>query len=102
MPPAPPVDITTVLLTALFNPAVVAVALWMGRNADQVQKLPIAAFAASLAGWVAIYVGVRWLGLNAVLPVGRATAGVLTAQFFFGLAWAWLAFRFFPRAGWRP
>jgi hypothetical protein len=99
MPPSPPVDVTTVLLTALFNPAVIAVALWMGRNADQIQKLPIAAFAASLAGWVAIYIGVRWLGLNTLLPVGRATAGVLTAQFLFGLVWAALAYRFFPRAG---
>jgi hypothetical protein len=96
MPPAP-VDLTTVVLTALLNPAVAVVAFWMGRNADQPQKLPVAAFAAALAGSFIGYVALRWLGFAAAWPVGRAAAGVFTAQFVFGLAWAWLGHRFFPR-----
>ena len=65
----------------------VVVALWMGGRASQWQKLPVAAFAAALAGWLALYVVVR-LGWNLVADVGRASAGVLVAQFFIGLVWA--------------
>jgi hypothetical protein len=97
MTPAPPVDLTVVVLTALLNPAVVVVAFWMGRNADEPQKLPVAAFAAALAGSLLAYIAVRWLGIAAAWPVGRAAAGVFTAQFVFGLAWAYLGHRFFPR-----
>jgi hypothetical protein len=97
MPPAPPVDLATVILTALLNPVVVIVAFWMGRRADQMQKLPVAAFAAALAGWLAMFIAARWLGLKAILPVGRASAGVFTAQFLFGLIWAYLGYRFFRR-----
>jgi hypothetical protein len=93
MEPASPVDLMAVVLTALLNPAVVVVAFWMGRQADQWQKLPVAAFAAALAGSVLIYVAVR-LGVRGVASVGRAAAGVFIAEFLFGLVWAWLGFRF--------
>jgi hypothetical protein len=96
MMPAPPVDLTAVLLTALLNPAVIIVAFWMGRNADQGQKIPVAAFAAALAGSVLTYIAVR-LGVSSVAHVGRAAAGVFTAQFVFGLVWAYLGYRLFPR-----
>src|SRR5262245_29287682 len=87
-----PVDLKAVLLTALLNPAVPLVALWLGRRADQWQKLPVAAFAAALAGSALIYVGVR-LGMPAVAGVGRAAAGVFIAQFLLGLAWAAAGYR---------
>ena len=93
MEPASPVDLMAVVLTALLNPAVVVVAFWMGRQADQWQKLPVAAFAAALAGSVLIYIAVR-LGVRGVASVGRAAAGVFSAEFLFGLVWAWLGFRF--------
>ena len=96
MPLAPPVDVTAVILTALLNPAVIIVALWMGRNADQRQKLPVAAFAAALAGSVVTYIAVR-LGIGGIRHVGRAAAGVFIAQFVFGLGWAYLGYRLFPR-----
>jgi len=96
MPPAVPVDLAAVILTALLNPAVIVVAFWLGRSADQRQKLPVAAFAAALAGSVLLYVVVR-LGLTAAAQVGRAAAGVFIAQFVFGLGWAYLGRRFFPR-----
>ena len=91
-----PVALKAVLLTALLNPAVVVVALWMGSKANQWQKLPVAAFAAALAGWLALYVVVK-LGWSVVADVGRASAGVLVAQFFIGLAWATLGYRWARR-----
>lgn len=96
MPPAPPVDLTAVLLIALLNPAVIIVAFWMGRYADQRQKLPVAAFAAALAGSVVTYIAVR-LGVGGIAQVGRAAAGVFIAQFAFGLGWAYVGHRLFPR-----
>jgi len=96
MEPAVPVDLQAVLLSALLNPAVIVVAFWMGRHADQVQKLPVVAFAAALAGSILIYAAVR-LGMKGVVGVGRAAAGVFIAEFLFGLVWAWLGFRFRPR-----
>ena len=91
-----PVDLAAVILTALFNPVVVVVAFWMGRNADQWQKLPVAAFAAALAGSVAVYLAVQ-LGIGGVVGVGRAAAGVFVAQFIFGLAWAAAGYRLMRR-----
>ena len=88
-----PVDLTAVVLTALLNPAVIVVAFWMGRGADQWQKLPVAAFAAALAGSLLVYVAVRF-GIAGVAGVGRAAAGVFIAQFLFGLVWAYLGRRF--------
>jgi hypothetical protein len=87
-----PVELKAVLLTALLNPAVVVVALWLGRRADQWQKLPVAAFAAALAGSALVYVAVR-MGVPGVAGVGRAAAGVFIAQFVLGLAWAAAGYR---------
>jgi hypothetical protein len=96
MEPAAPVDLTVVVLTALLNPAVIIVAFWMGRNADQQQKLAVAAFAAALVGSVLVFVAVR-LGMKGVSGVGRAAAGVFVAEFLFGLVWAWLGYHFARR-----
>jgi hypothetical protein len=82
-----PVSLKAVLLAAVLNPAVALVALWMGSSASQWQKIPVAAFAAALAGWVLLYAAVR-LGWAPAIDVRRASAGVLVAQFVVGLAWA--------------
>jgi hypothetical protein len=82
-----PVDLKDVILTALLNPGVIVVAFWMGRNANQWQKLPVAAFAAALAGSVLVYLAV-WLGVAGVAGIGWAASGIFVAQFIFGLAWA--------------
>jgi hypothetical protein len=87
-----PVDLKAVLLTALLNPVVVAVALWMGIGADQWQKVPLAAFVAAIAGSAAVYVAVQ-LGVSGVAGVGRAAAGVFIAQFLIGLVWAAAGYR---------
>ena len=87
-----PVDLKAVLLTALLNPVVVAVALWMGIGADQWQKVPLAAFVAAFAGSAAVYVAVQ-LGVSGIAGVGRAAAGVFIAQFLVGLLWAAAGYR---------
>lgn len=57
-----PFDPQTVLLIGALNPATIIVAFWLGRNADQWQKIPIAAFAGAFAGfllyWLAATVGI--------------------------------------------
>jgi hypothetical protein len=88
-----PVDLNVVLLTALLNPVAVVVAVWMGRGADQWQKLPVAAFAAALAGTAAYYFAIR-LGVAAAAGTARAVAGIFIAQFVFALAWAYAGYRF--------
>jgi len=87
-----PVDLKSVVLAALLNPAVIAIAFWMGRNADQWQKLPVAAFAAALVGSAILYPATR-LNMLGLGGLGRAAAGVFTTQFLVGLAWAYLGWR---------
>ena len=72
----PNFDPVSLLLIALLNPVVIAVAWIMGVRADQWQKLIVIAFAAALAGaaavWVATFVGVlppREMGSDAGLFV---------------------------------
>jgi len=92
-----PVDLDVVLITALLNPVVAVVAFWMGRSADQWQKLPLAAFAASLAGIAAVYVA-AWLGIGGLARTGRAAAGIFIAQVLFALLWAYAGYRLARRA----
>src|SRR6185295_15799826 len=81
-----PFDPATLVKIALFNPVVIVVAFLMGRRADQWQKLIVAAFAASLAGY-ALYWLVAAVGLMPVHALGGEAAVVLM-QFLFGLIWA--------------
>jgi hypothetical protein len=90
MTPVPPVDLVAVILAAVLNPAVIVVAFWMGRRADQWQKLPVAAFAGACAGSLLAYAAVR-LGLIGATQLDRTPGGVLIAHFLFGLFWAFLA-----------
>jgi hypothetical protein len=92
-----PVDLNVVLLTALLNPVAVAVAFWMGRSADQWQKIPVAAFAASAAGTAAVYVAAR-LGVPGIATPARAVAGIFIAQLVLGLVWAAAGYRFSRRS----
>ena len=89
-----PFDPATLLKIALFNPVVIVVAFLMGRRADQWQKLIVAAFAASLAGY-ALYWLVAAVGLMPVHALGGEAAVVLM-QFLFGLVWAGLGYWLAP------
>lgn len=88
-------DPETILLLALINPVVIAVAVIMGRRADQWQKIPIAGFAAAIAGF-ALYWLVAQVGLMPVHALG-SEGGLVLAQFVLGTFWAALAYRFFPQ-----
>jgi hypothetical protein len=92
-----PVDLNGVLLTALLNPVVIVVAFWMGTSADQWQKIPLAAFAAAVAGIAAVYIAAR-MGLAGLVRTARASAGIFIAQFVFALAWAYAGYRLARRA----
>jgi hypothetical protein len=93
-------DPVTLVLLALLNPAVIAVAFWMGRHADQWQKLPVAAFAASLAGFVLFWLA-TFFGVLVVGSQGGAS-GVVMLQFVFGLVWAGLGYWVGRRGGGQP
>jgi hypothetical protein len=86
-----PFDPLTLVLIALLNPVVIGVAYVMGRKADQWQKLPIAAFAASVAGFL-LYWLVAAIGLLPIHALG-GEAGVVVMQFVFGLVWASIGYR---------
>jgi hypothetical protein len=85
---------TTLLLIAALNPAVIIVAVLMGRRADQWQKLPIAAFAASLIGMALFWIAGE-VGIFAIHALG-GEAAIFLIQCLLGFIWAWLAYRFWP------
>ena len=78
-------DLVTLVLIALLNPVVIGVAFIMGRGADQWQKLIIAGFAASLAGFILYWIVVA-VGLIEVHALG-GEAGIVLLQFLFGIVW---------------
>jgi hypothetical protein len=95
-----PEVLPSVLMIAALNPAVIAVALYMGAKADQWQKLIVAAFAAALAGSALI-----WLGTLTQIPLfsflatpARAAGGIFVAQFFTGFIWAAIGYKLFRKA----
>jgi cation transporter-like permease len=88
-------DPTTLILLAAVNPAAIAVAYLMGRSADQWQKIPVAAFAAAVAGFLLYWVGGQ-VGLFAIHAVGGEAALVML-QFAFGLVWAAVGYWFRTR-----
>jgi len=87
-------DPWTLVKIALLNPAVIIVAILLGRRADQWQKLIVAAFAASLCGFI-LYWLVAAVGLLPIHALG-GEVGVVLLQFFFALIWATIAYNFFP------
>jgi hypothetical protein len=89
-------DPMTLVLLAAVNPAVIVVALLMGRGADQWQKLPVAAFAAAVAGFLLYWLGGQ-VGLFAIHAVGGEAALVMLG-FVFGLVWAVLGYLFLRKA----
>ena len=90
MPGLAPYDPLAVLLVALLNPAVIAVAIAMGRRADQPQKLLVAGFAAACAGSLLV-----WLAADVRLLPARGIGGeggVFMLQILLGTAWAALGY----------
>jgi hypothetical protein len=89
-----PFDPQTLILIALFNPAIIIVGFLMGRTANQWQKLPVAAFAAALSGFVVYWLAAT-VGIFSVHALG-GEAGIVMMGFVLGLVWATLGYMFFP------
>jgi hypothetical protein len=85
----------TLLWIALLNPVVIVVAFLMGRSADQWQKIIVAAFAASLCGFVLYWI-VGAVGLMPIHALG-GEVGIVLMQFVFGLVWASFGYLLRPR-----
>jgi hypothetical protein len=85
-----PFDPATLFRIALLNPVVIVVAFLMGRSADQWQKIIVAAFAASLCGFMLYWI-VGAVGLMPIHALG-GEAAILLLQFLFGLVWASLGY----------
>ncbi|MBL8883390.1 MAG: hypothetical protein JNL45_10100 [Hyphomicrobium sp.] len=86
------VPLFEVVLYALLNPALIGVAFFTGRKADEPAKLMIAAFAGAVAGFVLLYIA-AWIGVLDAPRVARAAAGVFVLSLLTGLAYAWIGFR---------
>ena len=92
-----PFDPWTLVMIAVLNPAIIIVGFLLGRGADQWQKLIVAAFAASLSGFVLYWI-VAAVGLMPVHALG-GEAAMLTMGFFLGLVWAALGYFLARRRG---
>lgn len=86
MPTLKPFDPTTLVLIAALNPVVIAIGLWMGAKADQWQKLFVAALAAALGGFLALYLALL-TGVIGREGIG-GEAGIVALQAVFGFGWA--------------
>jgi cation transporter-like permease len=89
-------DPMTLVLLAALNPALIATAFLMGRKADQWQKLPVAAFAAAILGFLLYWMGGQ-VGLFAIHAIG-GEAFLFTLGFAFGLVWATVGYALRGRA----
>ena len=91
-----PPELMQMLVFSLLNPGTILVGLLIGRAADQVQKIVVGAFLASLAG-----LATAWLATKAGIPVGlkqpRNVAGLFILAWILGLWWSWVGFRFLRR-----
>ena len=85
-----PFDPAGIVLAAVLNPVVIAVALWLGWHADQWQKVLVAGFAAAFAGAIALWLATA-LGLVTVRGFG-GMSGVFAASFVFGMVLAAIAY----------
>jgi hypothetical protein len=86
-----PFDPWSLLCIALFNPAVILVGLFMGRAADQREKIVVAGFAAACAGAVLIWLA-TYLRLVPARGIG-GEAGLFVMQLLLGLVWAAVGYR---------
>jgi hypothetical protein len=85
-----PFDPAGIVLAALLNPVVIAVALWLGWHANQWQKIIVAGFAAAFAGSIAVWFSTA-VGLLTVKGFG-GVSGVFVAAFVFGMLLAGIAY----------
>lgn len=80
-----PPELKEILVLAAMNPATLLTGYWLGRHADQPQKIAIAAFIAAAAG-TAFVLLVMWFGFAKWQP--RLIAGVFIASAILGVFWS--------------
>ena len=85
-----PFDPLGIVLAAVLNPVVIAVALWLGWHANQWQKVLVAGFAAAFAGSIALWLAPA-VGVVTVRGFG-GMSGVFAASFVFGMVLAAIAY----------
>ena len=88
-------ELRSLVIYAAINPAVFAAGLYFGRQADQWQKVPVAAFAAAIAGAIVVWLASR-AGIGNFPRLGRAGAGFFVMHFMFGLIWAAIGYYLRP------
>ncbi|MGE5267070.1 MAG: hypothetical protein ACM3L9_06860 [Deltaproteobacteria bacterium] len=91
-----PFDPQTVVLLGALNPVTILVAFLLGRNADQWQKIPVAAFAGAFAGFLLYWLAAT-VGVFKVHALG-GEAGMLLVGCAVGLIWALVGYKVFPAA----
>jgi len=79
-------------LYALLNPALIAVAVYLGPKADQPAKLVIAGFAGAAAGVALLYL-LALAGMFDAPRMARAAGGIFIVSILTGSAYAWIAHR---------
>jgi hypothetical protein len=86
--PLPP-ELWEVLTLSFMNLGTVLAGFFVGRRADQAQKIVVGAFASGIAG-VAFAGLLLVFGFSAAHP--RALAGVFVLSFVLGIVWTWIGF----------
>ena len=87
-----PPDLVQMLVFSLFNPGTILVGLLIGRAADQIQKIVVGAFLASLAGLLVAWLASK-VGFSVGLKQPRNVAGLFILAWILGLGWSWVGFR---------
>ncbi len=85
-----PQELQDILLLSLLNPATLLTGYWLGRRADQSQKLVLAAFIAGIAGALFAWLLMRF-GYTTSQP--KLVAGIFLTSAMLGLAWSWLGYK---------
>jgi hypothetical protein len=92
------VSLWLILATAFFNPALVATALYLGRDTARkgggFDKMLVAGFIAAIAGVALIWIA-AWFRLPIAGTIGRAAAGLFAVSIITGAVWAAIGRRFF-------
>ncbi len=86
----PNFDPLSLLMMAVLNPVVIGVAIYMGLQSDQWQKLVVVGFGSALAGAAALWLATT-IGLLTPRPFG-SDAGVFLFSFVYGMLVGWIAY----------
>ena len=83
-------DVQQMLFVALMNPAAILAGFFLGRRADQIQKIIVGGFAGGFAGLAFV-----WLVNRLGLYVGdmQSVGGVFAVSFFVAMIWFFVGFR---------